>query len=75
MAGAGPTSLTTTWAGLVGSPSDKNSRTGAVCRQNGQSIGSLGPIEPTGATGASQREHASVPTASVCVPVARPSSS
>jgi hypothetical protein len=75
MAGARATNLTTTWAGLVGSPRERKSRTGPLWRQKGQSSLSPGAMAPMGATGASHRAHASVPTASVCVRVARPSSS
>ncbi len=55
---------TTTWVGRVGSPSERKSRTAAVCAQNPQRSGSRGVSgRSSGPTGASHAGQASVPVA------------
>lgn len=69
-------SLTATRAGRGGPASERKSRTGALCRQNGQVSGAASPTAaPASAIGASQRPHASVPVASVRVRSVRRNSS
>jgi predicted PhzF superfamily epimerase YddE/YHI9 len=48
----------------VGGSSERNSRTASACVQNGHAIHSADDSGRAGATGASQRGHASVPAAS-----------
>ena len=60
----GATTRTSTRAGRVGAPSERKSRTKPLVVQYGHAMGSAGRRgDPTGATGASHRGHASVPVA------------
>ena len=68
------TTRTLTRAGRVGSPSVRNSRSGAAWSQNGQPSVAAAPVGPARWTGASQRGQASEPEASRRVRAGRSSS-